>query len=150
LDMAKDIYDRLPTLSNKETSMRHFHHLAAGLVITAMIVGVLSAPPGQAALAASPAGGPQLSNSTSTASAPGGPGRDLWQPAAAALRPARINARPAIRARRLGSYTLNRGGMATLLGTAPRERTQAARTRPLVFSLPNPRGEFQSFAVEES
>jgi hypothetical protein len=55
--------------------MKHAHLLAAGLVIITIIAGALSAPPGRAALVASPAGGPQLSNDMSRASAANGPGQ---------------------------------------------------------------------------
>jgi trimeric autotransporter adhesin len=130
--------------------MKHAHLLAAGLVIIAIIAGALSTPPGRAALVAPPAGEPQLSNDMSRASAANGPGKDLWQPATITQRSARTGSKPAIQPLRLSSYTLNRGGMAALLGTAPRERTQAARANPLVLSLPNPRGEFQSFTVQEA
>ena len=40
--------------------------------------------------------------------------------------------------------------MAALLATAPSEGSEAARENPLVLSLPNPCGDFERFAVEES
>jgi Metallo-peptidase family M12B Reprolysin-like len=78
-------------------------------------------------------------------------GRELWQAGsrsaarveegdtALALRPARSQAR-----------TLDRSGMAALLAHAPREFTSAARQRPLVIELPDPKGGFQRFLLVES
>jgi hypothetical protein len=130
--------------------MKRFHLLVAGLLITTIITATLSVPPSQTALAASPAGGPQLSKDTTVASAANGSGKELWQSVAGTPRPARAGAKPAVKPRRLGSYTLNRGGMAALLVTTPRERSAAARENPLVLSLPSPRGEFQRFVIQEA
>ncbi len=111
--------------------MRQLHLLLSGLTIIAIIAAIgLQVAPG--ALAAD------------------GSGKDLWQKVAGTPRPARAGAQPAVKPLRFGSYKLNRGGMAALIATAPNEHSQAARKNPLVLSLPNPRGEFESFAVQES
>jgi hypothetical protein len=124
--------------------MKQMHSLLSVLTIIAVVAAlVLSAVPG--ALAAPLAGVPALSQG-----APNGSGKDLWQHAAGTPSPARAGAQPAIKARRVDTYTLNRRGMAALLATAPNEHSQAARRNPLVLSLPTPRGGFESFAVQES
>jgi hypothetical protein len=109
---------------------------------------MLGAQPGQPALAAQ-AGGSQPLQATSAAPADE-VGKDLWQRVAGMPAPDRAGARPAIKPQRFDGYTLNRGNMAALLATAPRERSQAARAKPLVLSLPVPGGGFQRFALEES
>jgi hypothetical protein len=51
---------------------------------------------------------------------------------------------------RLRTFGLDHRGLAALLAAAPRERTRAARERPLVLALPAPDGGFQRFAVQLS
>ena len=48
------------------------------------------------------------------------------------------------------TYTLQRAGLARVLAKAPVERTRAARTKPLVVSIPTPNGSFQRFRLEQS
>src|SRR6185295_52077 len=79
------------------------------------------------------------------------PGRELWQrirgtPAAVSPEGAKRSVRP----RRFHAFALNRGGLAAMIAQAPRERTRAARERPLVVSLPSPEGGFQRFTAQES
>ena len=124
--------------------MKQFHKLLAGLTIIAVIAAfVLPAVPG--ALAALPA-----AVSAGAQGAPNGAGKDLWQHVPGTPSPARAGAQPAVKARRSESYTLSRRGMSALLATAPNEHSQAARKNPLALSLPNPRGGFETFTIEES
>ena len=117
--------------------MKKMHPLLSVLTVIAVIAAlVLQAVPG--ALAAPPTAGP------------GATGKELWQRVAGTPAPARAGAQPGIKAQRSNSYTLNRRGMAAVLATAPNERSQVARKNPLVLSLPNPLGKFESFAVQES
>lgn len=89
--------------------------------------------------------------SADSASAADDSSKGLWQPVRGnALAPSSDNPRPAVRPNRFRAYTLSRGGMASLLAGAPRERSRAARERPLVLSLPAPGGSFQRFAVQLS
>jgi hypothetical protein len=60
------------------------------------------------------------------------------------LKPA-LNLRGKVRA-----FTLERANLKRVLSTAPRERTAAARSNPLVVSLPAPNGAFRRFTLEES
>src|SRR4051812_44688381 len=46
--------------------------------------------------------------------------------------------------------TLHRSGLQALLHSAPLERTAAARSAPLVVSLPAPSGGFQRFTLQQS
>lgn len=48
---------------------------------------------------------------------------------------------------KVSTWTLNRGQIARLLAQAPKERTAAARSNPLVISLPGPNGAFQRFEL---
>lgn len=111
--------------------MKQLHRLLSGLTIIAIIAAlVLQVAPGALAV--------------------NGSGKDLWQHVVGTPPPARAGAKPVVNPRRFGAYRLNRGGMAALVATAPNEHSQAARRNPLVLSLPNPRGKFESFAVQES
>jgi hypothetical protein len=56
----------------------------------------------------------------------------------------------AVRARKFRSVTLNTRQLRAVLARAPRERTAAARTHPLVLSLPAPNGAFHRFAIRQS
>ena len=48
------------------------------------------------------------------------------------------------------SYELDQDAIAAILAQAPRENTTAARSNPLVVSLPGPDGAFQRFAIFDS
>ncbi len=56
----------------------------------------------------------------------------------------------AVQARTLRALSLDRSSIAAMVATAPMERTDAARSNPVVLSLPDPDGGFQRFAVVES
>ncbi len=53
-------------------------------------------------------------------------------------------------AREFRALTLDTADLRGVLALAPRERTAAARTSPLVVSLPAPNDTFQLFALQES
>lgn len=76
-------------------------------------------------------------------------GQNLWQPAGNTLLH-RAGAQPAVQPVRFSAYTLDRNGMAALLGAAPLEFSTAARANPLELTLPNPCGGFERFSVVES
>jgi hypothetical protein len=50
----------------------------------------------------------------------------------------------------VGSFSLQRANLKQVLALAPKERTRAARTAPLVVSFPRPDGTFQRFTLERS
>ena len=68
---------------------------------------------------------------------------------AARPQPAR-GSRVAVHARAFRTLTLETDRLKSVLALAPRERTVAARTNPLVVKLPAPNGSFRSFALQES
>ena len=76
--------------------------------------------------------------------------KSFWTQLQGTPKPARLGAKPQLRLDRFRSYRLDRGGLATVLRGAPLERTKAARNRPIVVTLPGPRGGFQSFALTRS
>ncbi|MDG4764316.1 M12 family metallo-peptidase [Solwaraspora sp. WMMD406] len=64
---------------------------------------------------------------------------------------ARRSAAPAdIDARRLAAYTLDRDAISTQLDRAPAESARAARSAPLVLTVPTPDGDLQRFEVVNS
>ncbi len=79
------------------------------------------------------------------------PTRALWvdlrgvRPAVSAR-----GARPSLQPTRARSLTLDRASIAAIAAAAPAERTAAARSNPLVLSLPDPAGGFQRFAIVDS
>jgi hypothetical protein len=73
----------------------------------------------------------------------------LWR-SVSAMPTASRGAGADVSALRYHALTLNRVGMKGLLAGAPLEFTAAARTRPLIVSLPAPAGGFARFAVQES
>lgn len=135
--------------------MNRIHRLLSTLTVLALLVTLVlqAAPP---ALASAPAAEPAAPRCTPitpeqlAAGAAVGSGQNLWQPVAGTPAPARAGAQPEIRPVRSYAYTLNRDGMAALLAAAPMEFSDAARANPLMVSLPNPCGDFERFAVQES
>jgi Metallo-peptidase family M12B Reprolysin-like/HYR domain len=63
---------------------------------------------------------------------------------------ARSGAKPQIAAKRVRTLALDRAGLRGVLVRAPRERTRAAATAPIVVSLPTPLGGFQRFELVRS
>jgi hypothetical protein len=55
-----------------------------------------------------------------------------------------------VKAQRFRSATLDRSSLGALMATAPQERSAAARSNPLIISLPDPDGGFQRFAIVDS
>jgi hypothetical protein len=70
---------------------------------------------------------------------------------ARAAKPRRAAGRKvAVHARQFRPLRLNAARLRSVLARAPRERTTAARTNPLVISLPAPSGAFHRFAIQRS
>ena len=142
--------------------MKQLRVLLSGLTIIAIVAAlVLQVTPG--ALALQPAAETLTSQAASqavrqTAAVQAPPravtivdsGKDLWQPVVGTPASAHSGAQPEIKPVRFAAYTLNRAGMAALLTAAPLENSLAAHQSPLVLSLPNPHGELEDFAIEES
>jgi len=126
--------------------MKPLRPLVTTLVLLATLLASLGSPTGRAALAA-PRSAPAAESAAAVAAAGG---KELWRRVPASTPPARQGAKPALKARRYGSFALNRGGMVALLATAPRERGNGRNAQLLDLSLPNPRGVFERFAVEEA
>ena len=137
--------------------MKQFRLLLSALTMIILIAALLlptapavfagpPAPPtdGSAALKCAP-----VTPAHGAAGAANGQGKNLWQHVPGTPPPAKANAQPAVNPRHSVSYTLHRGGMHVLLATAPKEHGQGPK-KPLVLSLPDPCGDFQDFAVEES
>ncbi len=72
----------------------------------------------------------------------------FWAKAAKPRRAARQKA--ALSASKVRAYRLNTARLKSVLARAPRERTTAARTNPLVVSLPAPNGTFNRFVLQQS
>jgi hypothetical protein len=106
--------------------------LAASLPVDAQ--GRPDAPPGQAA----------------------GAGKGLWQAVAGKPPAVQGGKRANIRPERFAAFRLDRGGMASLLATAPRDRGRNGRSAAassgegLIVSLPAPAGGFARFEVWEA
>ncbi len=77
-------------------------------------------------------------------------GQDAWQRVKG--KPAKTHdGRPAaLKLDKLATWTLNKGQLARLLRSAPRESSKAAQDRPLVVDLPTPTGGFQRFELASS
>ena len=70
---------------------------------------------------------------------------------ARASKPRRVTGKKvAVHARKFRSVKLDTPRLRSVLARAPQERTAAARTSPLVVSLPAPNGAFQRFALQQS
>lgn len=85
-------------------------------------------------------------------SSPAGAGRSgagLWR-SLTALPAARAGAAPDISVLGYRAFALDRAGLRARLSDAPLELTTAARTAPLILSLPAPGRGFARFAVQES
>ena len=94
-------------------------------------------------------GSQRSASSVSTAAAH--PSKAFWldvkgTPAAASAR----GTAPSVQVQRFRALTLDRTSLAALAATAPQERSAAARSNPLVMSLPDPDGGFQRFALVDS
>jgi len=79
------------------------------------------------------------------------PSRALWldvkgAPAATSPR----GAASVVQASKLRALSLDRSSISAMVAAAPMERTDAARSNPVVLSLPDPDGNFQRFAIVES
>jgi hypothetical protein len=89
--------------------------------------------------------------STSTSAAGNGPGKDLWKHVPGTPPPARPGTKPEVKPKKFNGNRLNRGGMVSLLATAPHENNgKATRDDSLVLSLPNPQGGFEDFSIQEA
>ena len=73
--------------------------------------------------------------------------KHLWAKAAKPRRAA--NRKVGVHARSIRPVALDSARLRSVLARAPRERTTAARTNPLVVSLPAPNGTFHRFALVE-
>ena len=75
----------------------------------------------------------------------------LWQKVAGEPATTRGGHQADIHAKRFGAYTLDRAGMKTLLGKAPKENArQRTIETPLVLSIPTPAGGVERFTVADS
>ena len=74
-------------------------------------------------------------------------GKDLWKHVPGKPAATKNGHKAQVKAEKLRAYTLDRGGAAALLATAPAE---SPSTDGVVVSLPAPTGELQRFALEES
>jgi len=86
----------------------------------------------------------------STKAAGNSQGREFWQHIPGTPPPARANAKVQVNPGRFNGNRLNRGGMAALLATAPREKVKNVKSNSLILSLPNPQGNFEDFMIQES
>jgi hypothetical protein len=77
------------------------------------------------------------------------PTASLWHPISE-MAAARVGAAVDITTLRSRSFSLERAGMRSALASAPMEFTRAARTSPLILSIPAPGRGFQRFAIQES
>ncbi len=83
-------------------------------------------------------------------------GSSLWQPASGKAQRGVQASQLAVDPVFFGAYTLDREGMAALLATAPREASRGrsadalASSSALTLALPDPCGQFVSFAVQEA
>jgi Metallo-peptidase family M12B Reprolysin-like len=74
--------------------------------------------------------------------------KHLW---AKAAKPRHVAGRKVgVHAKRLRTVQLSTSRLRSVLARAPRERTIAARTNPLVISLPAPNGTFHRFAIQRT
>ena len=125
---------------------RRFRHrgtfVTAGLVLAAVVAVAVSA----AAVPAQSAAPSQTEKHLRALKDTLGT-KHLWAKAAKPRRAA--HRRVGVHASRFRSVSLNTASLRSVLARAPRERTTAARTNPLVISLPAPNGTFHRFALVE-
>ena len=90
------------------------------------------------------------SSAAGSAGPAGRPGKAFWNRIAGkpAVKP--NAARPDVSPTKLRAFSLNRSGLAGVLGTAPRPAAKASQQRDVVVSLPDPAGRFQRFALHRS
>jgi hypothetical protein len=69
---------------------------------------------------------------------------------AKAAKPRRAGRKLGVNARKMRTLSLSAARLRSMLARAPMERTAAARTNPLVISLPAPNGSFHRFAITQS
>jgi hypothetical protein len=130
--------------------MKHPARFVANIAMAITLLASLGLEAADNAQAAPPASQP-ASTQGQPATPPGnGSTKDFWQEVSGTPAAARPGARPNVRPSRFRGLRLNRAGMAGTLPKAPRERTNAARSQPLVVSLPAPSGGFQRFALAET
>ncbi len=92
-----------------------------------------------------------LTPGTPAAAAGNGLGRELWRHVPGTPPPARPETVPAVKPKSFQGYRLNRGGMQSLLARAPHENNgRANRDNSLIVSLPNPKGIFEDFMIQDS
>src|SRR5262245_11366277 len=85
------------------------------------------------------------------AAAPPPQPKGLWQRIGGTPAATHGGHRADVHAKRLATYTLDRPGMKTILGTAPHENARRrAAAAPLVVSLPTPTGGFERFELANS
>lgn len=103
-----------------------------------------AAPPSALAAAA------RAQAATKTDAAMAHPSRALWLDMKSAPATSANGAKAAVSAKKLRAMTLDRSSIAAMVAGAPMEFTEAARSNPVVLSLPAPDGSFQRFAIVES
>lgn len=84
------------------------------------------------------------------AASPAARSANAWDAYAGKPPATRNGARPEVRPRRFHALKLDRSELAAVLAGAPRERTRAARTRPLTISLPAPDAKMRRFAIRRT
>jgi len=112
---------------------------------TALALAALAALP--SALAAASERAPAAAQSAALAH----PSRALWlDMKGAAPATSAKGAHRSVQPTKMRALTLDRSSIAAMVATAPMEFTAAARSNPVVLSLPDPDGNFQRFAIVES
>src|SRR5215203_759284 len=85
------------------------------------------------------------------AAAGNGLGQELWRHVPGTPPPARPGTAQAVKPQNFKGYRLNRGGMQSLLARAPHENNgRPNRDNSLILSLPNPKGVFEDFMIQDS
>jgi hypothetical protein len=121
-----------------ESAGRSAAFTRSGLALCLALAGLLAQPVAQAAV---------LQSSAAAAH----PSRGVWVDVKGA--PAQRSAAgavPSVQPTRFRATTLDRASLTALVATAPTERSRAAKSNPLVISLPNPAGGFERFALSDS
>ncbi len=76
--------------------------------------------------------------------------KKFWRQKLHARARAKNGGNPVVTASDYSAFTLDRADLKAVLAQAPRENTNAARSNPLVVSLPGPDNAFQRFAIFDS